>query len=371
MRVLYFSRGYTPHDHRFLAALARTGNEIHFLPAFDGARRNEARPLPDGVRVHQALSTKGERPLWALPADVPRLRMLLADIRPDLVHAGPIQIGALLTALARFRPLVAMSWGSDLLRDGARGIGRLAAGYALRRCEALVCDCQAVRAVALKLGVPGERIVVFPWGVDLAHFNPVQPSALRARLGWEGELVLLSTRSWEPGYGIEVLVGGFIRAARSLPELRLLMLGDGSLRPRILRLLVEAGMENRVHSAGQVGWEDLPSCYRAADLYVSASRSDGSSVSLLEAMACGLPALVSDIPGNREWIRPGIEGWLFRDGDEADLACAIGRAAKGRGDLKQAGAHARGTAEQRADWGRNFPLLLEAYQIALGEDRRQ
>jgi glycosyltransferase involved in cell wall biosynthesis len=297
--------------------------------------------------------------------------MLLADIRPDLVHAGPIQIGALLTALARFRPLVAMSWGSDLLRDGARGIGRVAAGYALRRCEALVCDCQTVRAAALRLGVPAERIVVFPWGVDLAHFSPAPPSEVRARLGWEDALVLLSARSWEPGYGVEILVGGFIRAARSFPELRLLMLGDGSLRPRILRLLAEAGMEKRVHVAGQVGWEDLPSCYRAADLYVSASRSDGSSISLLEAIACGLPAMVSDIPGNREWIRPGIEGWLFRDGDEADLASAIEQAAKGRGELKQTGARARRTAEERADWGRNFPLLLKAYQIAVGEDRRQ
>jgi glycosyltransferase involved in cell wall biosynthesis len=371
MRVLYFSRGYTPHDHRFLAALAVTGHEIHFLPAFDGARRNETRPFPDGVRVHEALSDKGGTLLWALPTAVPRLRMLLENVRPDLVHAGPIQIGTLLAAFARFRPLVAMSWGSDLLRDGVRGIGRWAAGYALRRSEALVCDCQAVRAAALKLGVPAERIVVFPWGVDLNHFAPAPHTSHWARPGWEDTFVLLSTRSWEPGYGVEILVGGFIRAARSLPELRLLMLGDGSLRPRILRLLAQAGMENRAHLAGQVGWEDLPSCYRAADLYVSASRSDGSSVSLLEAMACGLPALVSDIPGNREWIRPGIEGWLFRDGDEADLAYAIGQAAKERGALEQAGVHARQTAEARADWGRNFPLLLEAYRIALGKDRRQ
>ena len=62
--------------------------------------------------------------------------------------------------------------------------------------------------------------------------------------------------------------------------------------------------------------------YRAADLYLSASHSDGSSVSLMEALGCGLPVLVSDIPGNREWVTDGEQGWLFPDGDDAAAVAA-------------------------------------------------
>lgn len=371
MRVLYFSRGYTPHDHRFLAALAGTGHEIHFLSLFGGARRGESQPLPEGVYSHDPLAHGRKIVLWMLPAVLARLRILLERLRPDLVHAGPMQDGAFLTALARFRPLVAMSWGSDLLRDGVRGSGRWMAGYALRRCDAFVCDCQAVRSAGGGLGAPPERTVVFPWGVDLGHFSPKGESALRARLGWQGEQVILSTRAWEPGYGIEIVVDGFIRAAEAVPGLRLLMLGDGTLRPTLSRLLSAAGLEDRVHAPGNVGFDDLPSYYRAADLYVTASRSDGSSVSLLEAMACGVPALVSDIPGNREWVQPGVEGWWFRDGEAKDLAAGIVRAVSSRGELVEAGARARATAEKRADWKRNFPMLLTAYQMALGNGRSQ
>jgi glycosyltransferase involved in cell wall biosynthesis len=114
-----------------------------------------------------------------------------------------------------------------------------------------------------------------------------------------------------------------------------------------------------------VGYDDLPRYYRMADLYLSASHSDGTSISLLEAMACGRPALVSDIPGNREWVQSGVNGWLFPDGDEKALAAAIMKAVDQREQLPKMGRAAREIAEQRADWERNFPALLKAYELAL------
>ncbi len=365
MKVAYLSRGYTPHDRRFLAALAESGQEVSYLrlePA-DGA---EVRPLPAGIRAVEWAGGK-RRPRLA---DVPRLagdlRRTLARLQPDLVHAGPIQRGAGLVGLSGFRPMVAMSWGSDLLREAATGFGRLAARYALHRADALVCDCQAVREAALRLGMAEDRIVVFPWGVDLNHFRPGDDGGLRAGLGWEGTIVLLSTRSWEPIYGTLDLVEGFLRASVGDPRLRLLMLGGGSLGPTIRARLDSAGLLDHVHFAGQIGYDELPRHYRAADLYLSASRSDGSSISLLEAMACGLPAIVSDIPGNREWVDPARTGWWFAAGDGARLAEAIGQAVAQQSDWEARGRQARSTAEARADWRRNFPRLLDAYRIALG-----
>ena len=116
---------------------------------------------------------------------------------------------------------------------------------------------------------------------------------------------------------------------------------------------------------GLVGQEKLPSYYRAADLYVSASHSDGSSVSLMEALASGVPALVSDIPGNKEWVEPGVAGWQFLDGDVEALAKGIVNAVKQGKRLKKIGKAARAQAEERADWPKNFEKLLEAYEMAI------
>ena len=86
----------------------------------------------------------------------------------------------------------------------------------------------------------------------------------------------------------------------------------------------------------------------------------------------GRPVLVSDIPGNKEWITPEREGWLFTDGDVEALAAGIVKAYSQR-DLRLAemGAAARLLAEQRADWRKNFQVLLEAYQMAVSDSGKR
>ena len=147
------------------------------------------------------------------------------------------------------------------------------------------------------------------------------------------------------------------------------MLGSGSMEIEIREQLTPAHRLDRVHFAGQVESERLPEYYRAADLYVSASHSDGSSVSLLEAMACGLPALVSDIPGNREWVEPQANGWRFPDGDAEALAQGLIDACHSRDAMRELGQRGRVVAESRADWSKNFPKLLDAYESAFANDR--
>ena len=314
-----------------------------------------------------------------------QLRAMLHEVQPEIVQAGPIQRCGLLAALAGFHPLVSMSWGYDLLIDARRGRGwEWATRYTLAHSDAMLGDCDTIRKLAVEYGMAPDGIVTFPWGVDLAHFTPAfqdQPDPQGA------PFTLLSTRSWEPIYGIDVLVQAFVLASRQRPELRMVMLGGGSQAGLVRRAISQPGPLNglgygsgnnnregdrnlpgidpdRVMFPGQVSYRDLPRFYRQADLYVAASHSDGTSISLVEALACGTPALVSDIPGNREWITPGENGWLFPDGDARAMAEGMIRAVDERDRLPGMGLKARLTAETRADWERNFPKLFDLYEIA-------
>jgi glycosyltransferase involved in cell wall biosynthesis len=85
----------------------------------------------------------------------------------------------------------------------------------------------------------------------------------------------------------------------------------------------------------------------------------------LEALACGLPCLVSDIPANKEWVREGQNGWLFPDGDVDALSAKILKCVKQRRSLAKIGQAARQTAEERADWKKNSEILMQAYQETL------
>jgi glycosyltransferase involved in cell wall biosynthesis len=131
------------------------------------------------------------------------------------------------------------------------------------------------------------------------------------------------------------------------------------------QILLNGGVLDRVFFGGKVSQSDLPGWYHQADLYISTSHVDGSSVSLMEAMACGLPAVVSDIPGNREWVTDGHNGWLFKDGDAGDLAAKVLVAFNRRRSLPEMGRRGRIVAEERADWKKNSQVLLKTYETAL------
>jgi glycosyltransferase involved in cell wall biosynthesis len=368
MKVLYFSRDYTTHDHRFLSSLAASGTETLYLRLERRSHQVEDRALPPGVE--QIPWNGGKSPFaWKdLPARILELRRILNERKPDLVHAGPVHSAALTAALAGARPLVTMSWGSDLLKDAYKNERmKWLTRQVLRRSDVLVGDCKAVEAAALDFGFPAERITLFPWGIDLEHFsqNGDAPSELRARLGWQDCLVALSLRSWEPIYGLDTIVKAFAQAVAEEPRLRLILLGGGSLAGMVQGLLSSYGLHNHVHMGGQVSQKDLPRYYQAADMYLSASHSDGSSVSLMEALASSLPVLVSDIPGNREWITEGKQGWFFPVGDARALSGLLLRAASQPDTLTGMRPASRLLAEQRANWPNNFKKLLDAYRMAI------
>jgi glycosyltransferase involved in cell wall biosynthesis len=364
MRILYFSKNYTPHDYRFLSSLSKTEHEIFYLRLELSKRQTEDRPVPENVQ--QVLWAGGQREFrWR---DLPRLafdlRRVLKKIKPDLIHAGPIQTCAFLAVLSGFRPLLAMSWGYDLVMDADKSAWmRWITRYTLKRSAFFTSDAKVSRDKAVAFGMDPQKTVIFPWGTDIEHFVPKKEGrgkkSVNAQRKW---ITLFCNRTWEPIYGVDVLAKAFVKVAAENPNINLILLGGGSQGGRIRQILMNGGVLDRVHFGGHVSQADLPRWYQMADLYISPSHVDGSSVSLMEALASGLPCLVSDIPGNKEWIEEESNGWLFRDGDVEDLAGKIFSAIKDRNSFKRIGKSARKTAEEKADWKKNFGKLLETYE---------
>lgn len=359
MKVIYFSFDYSPHDHRFLAALAKTAHEVVYVRLQRGARQVEDRPLPANIEQARWAGGQGEFRWRALPRLVLDFRRLIRTIKPDLIHAGPIQTCAFIAALSGFRPILTMSWGFDLMEDVHKSRWmEWVTRYVLRHTQYFTSDAQVTRDKAVKYGMNPDRTIVFPWGVDLQHFAPVA----ERRLPVTERFTLFCNRSWEPRYGVDVLARAFVQVARQNPKVDLLLLGGGSQAQTIRQILQRGGVIERVAMPGQISQKDLPRWYHMADLYISPSHIDGSSVSLMEALACGIPCLVSDIPANREWVVEEENGWLFPDGDADALAAKILAVIAQREKLPAVGAAARKSAEKRADWTKNFGQLLAAYE---------
>jgi glycosyltransferase involved in cell wall biosynthesis len=356
MKILYFSKNYTPHDYRFLSSLAKTKHEVFYLKLEASQRQTEDRPVPSNIQ--QILWAGGQREFrWQdVPKYVLSLRDVIKDLDPDLIHAGPIQTCAFIALLSGFRPILTMSWGYDLVWEADRNSWmKRITRYVLRNSAYFISDAKVSRDKAVAFGMDPEKTVIFPWGIDLKHFKP--STKIRKKT-----ITLFCSRTWESIYGVDVLAKAFVRVAASDPSVNLILLGGGSQGAKIRQILMSGGVLDRVHFGGQISQSDLPRWYYMADIYISPSHVDGSSVSLMEALACGLPCLVSDIPGNKEWITEDENGWLFHDSDADDLAKKILHAIKNRRSFKKMGESARKTAEQKADWKKNFGKLLEVYE---------
>lgn len=359
MRVLYVSPSYTVHDRRFIAALADFGHDV--IHARFGGTTPEGRSLPAGARE---AAWAGRDVVVTSPADVPALmrgfERLVAETAPDVIQAGPVQTAGLMAALSGFRPLVLQSWGSDILVDADRDpTWGWATDYALRHMDGLVCDCDAVRRKVERTRVlHGDCVAQFPWGINLREFTPPRPP--RPAPAGATSVTVLSLRSWEPHYGIEVLLRGFALARERDARLRLTLAGDGTLGRAIHRFIAENGLAECVATPGRVPNHVLPDVYRASDVYASCAFNDGSSVSLIEALATGLPAVVTDVESNAEWITHGENGWLAPAGDASAVAqCLLAACSLDAERRARLSATNRGIAEARADWDVNARRLLD------------
>ncbi len=357
MKLIYFSLGYSTHDYRFLKAISDGGHEVFFVQLEGNQRQVESRTMPE--HVHQVIWKGGREPFrWSnllkLTLD---FRRLTREIRPDLIHAGPIQTCAFIAVLSGFHPILTMSWGFDLMDDVHKNKWwEWVTRYTLKRSTFFTSDANVTRGKAVTYGMNPENTVVFPWGVDLDYF--AKKEERRKNEGF----VLFCNRSWETRYGVDVLARAFVKVAQRRDDVRLILLGGGSQGGNIRRILQSGGVEECVTFGGHVSQTELPHWYHMADLYISPSHVDGSSVSLMEALACGLPCLVSDIPANKEWVFENENGWLFRDGDADHLAEKILAVMNQREKLPEIGRSSRRSAEMRADWKKNAEALMNVYR---------
>jgi glycosyltransferase involved in cell wall biosynthesis len=365
VKILYFSDNISGHNRRFLEKLSQAGLEVWFLdPTTHSAAEGW---LPEEVRW---VRTKQTLPRNSDPATFahfqPEFQGLIEDIAPDLIHAGPIQSCGYLTTLSRFHPWLLTSWGSDILFAAQRSQEwEQATQMALSSADGFFCDCDTVRAKAKQFAdIPDSRIVQFPWGIKKGLFAPVGP--LLSEDEWErepGTHLFISTRSWEPLYGVNTLLEAFRQAYRLDSSLRLLLLGNGSEAGKMLEFVEVHGLSRVVRTLNPRVGEEMPKWFRAADTYISCAQSDGTSVSLLEAMATGLPLIVTDIPSNREWVVEGSNGWLAPANSAEKFADRMLRASRlSREQRSLFSERNRRLVDERADWDRNFPRLLEMYE---------
>jgi L-malate glycosyltransferase len=318
--------------------------------------------IPLNIKV----ATKGGSAGWVLKTFLRALlfRRYIKRLEPDLLVGNGVSGTnpyGFCCALSGFHPFVILVWGSDILIEAKKSILlRFIAKFVLKKADGVIVDSEIKRQAAIALGCLKEKIWKFPWGIDLSMFPPhVGGSYVKTHLGWANNKIIISTRNHFPIYGVEYLIKAIPIVIKRYPEARFLIIGEGTDTKKLKNMTEEAHIESYVLFVGKVPNTDLSKYLNAADIYVSTSLSDGTSNSLLESLACSLPVVVTDIPGNREWIENGKNGFLVPIKDPTKIAEKIVFLLENDELRELLGTNNAKLANEKADWKKNVNLLYQ------------
>ncbi|NUQ36452.1 MAG: glycosyltransferase family 4 protein [Caldilineales bacterium] len=336
MRVCYLADPTSTHTVKWLAYFVRCGHEVHLMgwnPPRDAALAGvHYHHLPD--ELEQPFPALVRSALWHLRlwpiVHGRQMDLLLRRIQPDIFDILMLNADQIPAALAWPGPLVVTPWGSDLLvyPKHYRPLTRFFLRRALRRADMVLCNSGQLVQAALRLGAQPGRIRRVGQIVDLARFCPgLDGSTLANRLGLTGWPLLLSPRQLQPNYRIEVLIRALAEVLPVFPQAQLVLLGKRDLDPAYVAgldaLIGRLGVQEHVNFAGWFDYREMPLLYALADVVLSVPVSDSRPSSVFEAMACGVPAVVSDLDALREVVREGDTGLLTPGDDPQAVAAAI------------------------------------------------
>lgn len=306
-KALYISKSKSTHDRRFIGALDQALNlqEIYI----DNAGTNEIELIKQ----------------WA-----------------GVIIASPLSTGVSFTKESSNSTIIGICLAYEINEEAKRQEKFDEVLRNINRCTAIVCDCDYIESeIRNRFAFKGE-ILKIAYGCDQRKFmdTPFHDSP---------EMRIISTRNWTPIHSNQSSIAALEKLKSNGVNFQAKFYGAG---PELTQTLIDSvGLQfsKDIQFLGKFNSEELPKYLSESEIYISASISDGSSVSLLEAMTAGRICVCRDFPSNREWINDGQNGFLFSSPDE--LSKILAKISKLNYEEKLAiSSAAKKTVKHRANW---------------------
>jgi glycosyltransferase involved in cell wall biosynthesis len=352
MRLVYLADAPYIHTRRWVEQSARSGWDTHVISFRPGEI--------DGATVHYVSGLERLGKLRYL-AHARRVRRLIDDLQPDMLHALHLTSYGFLGALSGARPLVTSVWGIDVLKAPRRSpLHGMITRYALRRADHVTATGMRLARATLRYTPPETPVTVVPYGIDLARFQPRPPVQ-------RDETAIGSVGRLSREKGLDVLLSAAARLVETGSSLRVLLAGDGPERGRLTQLTERLGIVSSVEFRGEVEHEQVPHVLAELDIFVMPSRAEGFGVAALEAQAMELPVVASDVDGLPDVVENGRTGVLVPPGEPDALAAAIAMLAESRDLRTDMGRAGRALVEARYRWEENVAQMERVYKHVLDE----
>lgn len=349
MRICYIVHSQCHFAAPYIDHFAREGHEIHLISFTHD-------PLPNAINHHPLpRDCDPTRSKLHYVRAIPTVRRLVRRIAPDLLHAHFLTSNGLVAAATGFHPLVVSARGSDVHSSMGRPARRALIRFVMRRADLVnPVSAELARKIAA-LGIPAAKTLCLTQGIEWRRLAVPRPPAP------EGLVRMICTRRLEHPYQPLTIVAALAEVAAAGIAFRFTFAAGGRDEAAVRRAVEVARLSDRVTFLGGYAAAELPGLLAAADVYVSTSLWDGTSQSLLEAMAAGAYPVVTDCAANSEWLRGGEDGLLVPSDDAPALAGALVRAARQPAAWSAAAERNRRVVAERGDRETNLRLIGAEY----------
>jgi glycosyltransferase involved in cell wall biosynthesis len=353
MRICFISHGQFTHIGAYLDYFKAAGHTVSFISLSPTHERGV--PTYNTGFGTKYSASKGK---WKYPLSALRSRWLIKKLKPDIVHAHYATSGGLASLVCGFHPIVVTVHGSDLMLGMKSRVWKRLLPVIFNNADCINTVSDALKDMTLQLGVPLNKIQTLTLGIDTNKFYFSEHLPIS-----KGQpLQLICTRQMEKHYGHTTIIKALGILKRHGIDFHITFVGEGSQKNELERLVKNGDLADRAYFLGTIDNYQLPEILHKNDVYLSASLRDGTSLSLLEAMATGIFPVVSNIKANSAWIRHGKDGFLHEVGNADDLANCILQLLDQPEIAKEARKRNRKHVVEKGDRSKNMKQLNLIYE---------
>jgi len=288
--------------------------------------------------------------------NISRIKKTIKNMKPDILHAHYISTYGIIGYFVKYRPFVVSVWGTDIYERIKNPIINFFVRRTLANADAVLSNSKTMACHTRKF--TNKKIYFTPFGVDLSNFFPAKKKD-------NARFVVGTARRLAPIYGIKYLIEAFASFLKKAPCAKLLIVGDGPQKSELIELAKKLEIGDSVLFLGFVHHPNVPEIVKQMDVFCMPSEREGFGVAALEAQACGIPVIASNVGGLPEAIAQNKTGFLIEPKNPEAIAEKLLFFYSNPVARKKMGREARKFVAKHYNWDENIKIIENIYKNLL------
>jgi glycosyltransferase involved in cell wall biosynthesis len=359
-RILFLSDSNSEHTEKWVLGLADLGFEIGLFSfkesAYDWYSGHPKITLLNPKQISKKNSIFFIKVAYLRM--LPQLKKIIREFKPDIIHAHYATSYGYLARLSGFTPYFISAWGTDVMKFPDKNLAnKLLLKKNLENAAHLFATSNTIKKYIHK--ITSAKVTVIPFGVDIKKYSPHEIK----RPYSDNAIVIGVIKSLEKIYAIDIIIKAFSLLVKRHPdcELKLMIVGVGSEKDYLEKLCKTENIIEHVNFVGRVNFSIISDYFNMIDILVNISTYESFGVSVIEAMACEKPVVVSNVGGLEEIVEENKNGFLVPVNNIEETTLAIEKLVRDKALRKEFGINGRQKVIEKYNWEDNLAQMANIY----------